>query len=65
TVQTFVLYLKFGSRINNSAKIPCLRQSANRWPRYLPAVGILANGAETTSHIERRYLPSGRYHRPT
>ena len=36
-----------------------------RWPRYLPAVVILANGAKTTSHIERRYLPSGRYHRPT
>ena len=37
----------------------------DRWPRYLPAVGILANGAETMSHIERRYLPSSRYHRPT
>ncbi|MCO5277884.1 MAG: hypothetical protein M9911_07845 [Saprospiraceae bacterium] len=37
----------------------------DHWPRYLPAVVILANGAKTTSHIERRYLPSGRYHRPT
>jgi hypothetical protein len=40
-------------------------EKTETWPRYLPAVGILANGAETTSHIERRYLPSGRYHRPT
>ena len=71
TVRTFVLYLKFGSRINSSAKMPCLRQAAKplyatifqRNTKYLAyeqiinrLTHIVAHWQGTQSHLTKANL---------